>query len=201
MVDRLQTLASLAAGTTVSARPIPVSDPDALAAAAKLLPSGPLYVGFAPGSGGVSKRWPLERFLELARRQTSRGRTPVFLLGPDEQDMRAGIVAAAPGALFPEDEAKRANLSAKGPLLAIALSTRLRAAVANDAGPGHMIAAGGAGLLSLQGFRRKAEKFHPAALRLEMLIAEDYGAPGAMDVIPVEAADAALERLMVGDQK
>ena len=57
----------------------------------------------------------------------------------------------------------------------VALASRLTAAVANDAGPGHMLAAGGAPLLSLQGVRRKAVKFHPAASRLKMLIAEDYG--------------------------
>jgi ADP-heptose:LPS heptosyltransferase len=196
MVDRLQTLASLAAGAEVAPRPLAVRDEAALAAARRLLPEGSPYVGFAPGSGGVSKRWPLERFIELARRQAERGRTPVFFLGPSEGEMVHAIAAALPSARFPEADAAAAGETAKGPLLVIALAGRLRAGVANDAGPGHMMAAGGAGLLSLQGFRRKAEKFHPAALRLEMLVAEDYGAPGAMEAVPLEAADAALERLL-----
>jgi ADP-heptose:LPS heptosyltransferase len=76
------------------------------------------------------------------------------------------------------------------------LAGRLTAAVANDAGPGHMLAAGGAPLLSLQKDARKAVKFRPAAARLEMLVAGDYG--DDMAALPSEAVEAALARLMSG---
>jgi hypothetical protein len=59
-----------------------------------------------------------------------------------------------------------------------------------------MLAAGGAPLLSLQQDRRKSVKFRPAARRLEMLVAEGYGS--GMGALPVDAAWAALERLVTG---
>jgi len=102
--------------------------------------------------------------------------------------------AAVPGARFPEAERTDAYADIKGPLLVIALASRLAAGVANDAGPGHMMAAGGAPLLSLQKDRRKAVKFRPAAQRLELLVAEDYG--GGMETLPLDSAVHALEGLL-----
>ena len=196
MVDRLQRLASMAAGREVAAKPVALTDARALEAAAAILPPGPVYVGFAPGAGGVSKRWPLDRFIALAKSQTDQGRAPVFFLGPDEAEMADAVRAAIPGALFPETGRTDAYQDIKGPLLVVALASRLIAAVANDAGPGHMLAAGGASLLSLQGIRRKAVKFHPAAPRLKMLIAEDFGAALDMTAIPLEEAARALDALI-----
>ena len=115
----------------------------------------------------------------------------MFFLGPQEADERAQAAQAVPEALFPEDAAPA---PLRGPRLVIALAGRLAAAVANDAGPGHMLAAGGAPLLSLQRDRRKAAKFKPAAQRLEMLIAEDYG--DSMAALPLEAAIRALDKLL-----
>ncbi|MEO6376393.1 MAG: glycosyltransferase family 9 protein [Caulobacteraceae bacterium] len=198
MVDRLMALLSLAAGRDVPFAPVRFSDPRTSAAADILLPAGPMYVGFAPGAGGEVKRWPLDRYLALARAQAAAGRTPVFFLGPDEADLIATVRAELPTALIPEVERTDGLQDVKGPLLVVALARRLAAAVANDAGPGHMLAAGGAPLLSLQLQRRKAIKFHPAAERLEMLIAEDYG-EGGMAAIPLADAAAALGRLMGKD--
>jgi ADP-heptose:LPS heptosyltransferase len=119
----------------------------------------------------------------------------VFLLGPQEAGWADRIRAAVPEALMPELGRTDDFPNVRGPLLAIALAGRLTGAVANDAGPGHMLAAGGAPLLSLQQHRRKVAKFRPAARRLEMLVAEDYGS-ASMDSIPVDAADERLEALL-----
>jgi ADP-heptose:LPS heptosyltransferase len=196
MVDRLQTLASLGAGRPVPARPVALTDARAMQAAEALLPPGPVYVGFAPGAGGVSKRWPLDRFIALAQGQAWQGCSPVFFIGPDEAEMADAARDAIPGALFPETGRMDEFQDIKGPLLVVALASRLAVAVANDAGPGHMLAAGGAPLLSLQGVRRKAVKFHPAAPRLKMLIAEDYGPALDMTAIPLEEAARALDALI-----
>jgi ADP-heptose:LPS heptosyltransferase len=196
MVDRLQSLASMAVGREVAAKPVALADVRALEAAAAILPPALRYVGFAPGAGGVSKRWPLDRFIALAKRQVDQGLAPVFFLGPDEAEMAVAVSAAIPAALFPETCRTDAFQDIKGPLLVVALASRLVAAVANDAGPGHMLAAGGAPLLSLQGVRRKAVKFHPAALRLKMLVAEDFGTVLDMAEIPLEEAARALDALI-----
>lgn len=203
VVPRLTALIASAAGRPAEPRPLPLTHPRALAAAEALLPLGPapepvpeaVYVGFAPGAGGANKRWPFDRYLALAALQNDRGRTPVFLLGPGEPELAEAIRMQLPDALMPEVDRTDAFGDVGGPLLVIALAGRLAAAVANDAGPGHMLAAGGAPLLSLQLDRRRAHKFRPAARRLELLVAEDCGTSG-MEAISVSAADAALERLL-----
>lgn len=193
MVDQLALLLRLAGGE--GPKPVTLADPKVRALAEALLPAGPTYVGFGPGAGGPERRWPLENYLEVARRQHERGRIPVFVLGPGERDYVAVIRESAPYALMP-GEGAGIDAAASGPLLTIALAGRMSAAVAADAGPGHMLAAGGAPLVTLFRERRKALKFRPAAPRVEPLIAEDYGDKD-ITLIPVDAVDAALERLLV----
>lgn len=196
VTDRLARLLSLATDGQGGPRPLVLNNPDAVKAAEALLPTGPTYVGLAPGAGGQDKRWPLENYLELARRVVGEGWTPVFLFGPDEVEDAAIAAREIPRALQPERGRADSYLQVKGPLLVIALAGRLAAGVANDAGPGHMLAAGGAPLLSLQQDRRKSVKFRPAAQRLEMLVAEDYGS--GMGALPIDAAWAALQTLVTG---
>jgi len=198
VAPRMRVLLSLAAGREVEFPPMSFANPRARTAAQALLPEGPIYVGLAPGAGGADRRWPLERYIGLAQAQISARRTPVFLIGPNETDDVALIREAVPEALLPEVDRTDGCEDVGGPALAIALAGRLAVGVANDAGPGHMLAAGGAPLVSLQRSRRNAVKFHPAAARLEMLVAEDYGGAG-MAGIPVTDAAAALERLIRND--
>ncbi|PVM92908.1 glycosyltransferase family 9 protein [Caulobacter endophyticus] len=196
VVDRLARLLALVTDGQGALRPLALTEADAVSAAEALLPDGPTYVGLAPGAGGQEKRWPLESYLDLARAQQAAGRAPVFFFGPDEAVDAAIARAQVPGALFPEADRTDGFAGVKGPILAIALAGRLAAAVANDAGPGHMLAAGGAPLLSLQLNRRKAVKFKPAAQRLEMLCAEDYGE--SMAALPLAPVKAALDTLIAG---
>lgn len=197
VVDRLARLLALATDGQGALKPLMLTDTEAVRAAEILLPSGRTYVGLAPGAGGQKKRWPLERYLDLARAQQSAGRAPVFFFGPDEAKDAANARSAVPEALFPEADRSDGFTSVKGPILAIALAGRLSAAVANDAGPGHMLAAGGSPLLSLQLNRRQAVKFRPAAQRLEVVCAEDYGQD--MAALPLDVVTAALDALIAGD--
>ncbi len=142
MLDRLQVLVSLAAGREVALRPLQLADARARAAAEALLPPGPTYVGFAPGAGGAERRWPLDRYLALAWRQLQRGRTPVIFAGPAEADELPAMREGCPGALFPQFAAGAGAAEVPPVLLTIALAGRLAGAVANDAGPAHMLAAG-----------------------------------------------------------
>jgi len=158
--------------------------------AALLLPEGPRYVGIAPGAGGAHKGWPLNRFEALARAEIERGRAAAFLLGPDEAGWHMGLREAVPRARFPLQE----DSGPPSPLLTIAVAQRLAGAVANDSGTGHLIAAAGCPLVSLFGPTR-AEKFAPAARRLEIVAAQDFGAD-AMEAIPLDAVGAALERIV-----
>jgi len=196
VTDRLAKLLTLASDGKGAPTPITLTHKDALDAAKTLLPDGPTYVGLAPGAGGQDKRWPLESYILLAQHLEKTGVVPVFFFGPDEAEDAAKTRCEVPAARFPEADRRDAYPHVKGPLLVIALAGRLSAAVANDAGPGHMLAAGGAPLLSLQKDARKAVKFRPAAARLEMLVAGDYG--DDMAALPSSAVEAALARLMSG---
>jgi ADP-heptose:LPS heptosyltransferase len=162
------------------------------ACAAGLLPPGPAYVGLAPGAGNkhTGKCWPLDGFVALAREQVERARVPVFLLGPEEgREWLAALRAAVPQALFPEQEN---DAGPAGPSLTAALGELLSAAVANCSGTGHLLAAGGAPMVSLYGPTRP-EKYAPFARASICLKAQDYGAD-RIDAIPLEAVAAAVER-------
>lgn len=188
---RLALLAGLAAGQPLTTRARLTLPAQFHTAARALLPEGPAYIGLAPGAGGAAKRWPLEAFLEVARAVREAGCVPVFFLGPDEADMLPIVRAACPDALLPEQAA--ASSAPAGPLLTIALAGRLAAAVANDAGGGHLLAAGGAALVSLYG-RTSALKFAPQGNAHVALRAADFGAERVAG-IPVTAVVDALASL------
>jgi len=140
--------------------------------ATHLLPESAQYIGFAPGAGGERKRWPLARFIALAQEPVAFGYKAVFFLGPEELDYANDIQSAIPSALFPEQSNLIENHG--GPMLGIALAARLQAAVANDAGSGHILAAGGRPLVTLFG-HTNSEKFKPPFGRRIAIPARDYG--------------------------
>jgi ADP-heptose:LPS heptosyltransferase len=163
-------------------------------AAAALLPDGPSYIGFSPGAGDKSKCWPLDNFIELARKQKDQGRVPVFFLGPEEKDWLTLLASAVPEALFPEWNRLDPYGDVKGPLLVMALAARLKAAVANDSGTGHMLAVGGAPLVSIFA-KHDPKKYAPGARLLEVVDAKDYGGVDA-SLVPIAAVEEALNRLL-----
>lgn len=173
-----------------------VAIPDGYAALAQeLLPRGARYAGFAPGSGDATKRWPLERFIALARHGEAKGYCPVFFLGPSERDMAAGIRTALPSALFPEDEAPPEG--PKGPLLVAALGRRLDVAIANDSGLGHMLAISNMPLILLYG-RHSPAKYAPHTPFLRTVWAEEYGGP-EHERIPLDRLTAEFDKVLAAN--
>jgi ADP-heptose:LPS heptosyltransferase len=157
-----------------------------LAEAERRLPTGPFYVGLAPGAGGKHKCWPLENYLDVARILAARNLAPVFFVGPAERAWESRIRADLPGILMPltDDDT---------PAITIALASRLSAAIANDSGTGHMLAAGGAPLISLFG-PTAPEKFAPRARQQTIVTAQEFGGQD-MAAIPVSAVLEAVERM------
>jgi len=190
MVEQLLTLVELASGRPAgTAAPLP-PDPVHAALAAYLLPSGAAYVGFAPGAGGRHKCWPLDRYLTVAAEVAAAGWVPVVLLGPAEAAEWAGTVRAA----VPEARLPLQEVSDLSPSLTIALGRRLQAAVANDSGTGHMLAAADIPLLSLFG-PTPAAKFAPTTPGLRLLRAQDFGGD-TMESIPVTAVVTVLREML-----
>ncbi len=163
-------------------------------AATVLLPDGDEYVGLAPGAGNkeTGKCWPLERFIALAQGQQDKGRVPVFFVGPEEESWLPDLRRELPNARFPEWDREGVGADTKGPPLAMALASRLNAAVANCSGIGHLLAAGGAPMVSLYGPTRPTS-FAPYTPTLTTLWARDFDPSGTIDAIPLEAVSAALE--------
>jgi ADP-heptose:LPS heptosyltransferase len=179
-------LVELASGrpAEIAAAPL-MLDPIILARARSLLPDGPRYVALAPGAGGRHKCWPLDRYIALAERLKAKGAVPVFILGPGEAEWVAECREVA-GAVLPLQQTD-GPASAE---LTIALARRCSAAVANDSGAGHLIAAADIPLVSLFG-PTAPDKFAPMTRQLTIVRAQDLGGE-AMDAITVDAVAKAL---------
>ncbi|MBI3444176.1 MAG: glycosyltransferase family 9 protein [Magnetospirillum sp.] len=95
------------------------------------------FVLLCPGGAPhrPAKRWPVERFAALACDLARRGMTPVLLGTHKEQAEIEAIRAACPQAVDLSGQTGFADI--------IALARRAEAALGNDTGPMHLIAAGG----------------------------------------------------------
>lgn len=190
LVRQLMDLVELAGGGASATSDAPLHIPAAIAdEAARLLPAGPTYVGLSPGAGGRHKCWPLDNYIELGRRLAISGIQPVVFLGPGEAEWADAVRAGLPGAMLPEQDTKMGS-----PLLTIAMGQRLAAAVANDSGVGHMMAAAAIPLVSLFG-PTPPDKFAPMTEILHIIRAQEFGAT-EMEAIPVEAVEAALHEIL-----
>ena len=140
-------LAAAVTGRPVAERyPLPTAAGDR--AAADLLfgeagIEGP-FVGLFPGAHASSRRWPAERFADLASRLGDDGARVILFGSAAERGLTTSIAAAARPA--PIDWAGRTPL----PVL-IECFRRLDVLVTNDTGPMHIAAAVGTPLLDLCG--------------------------------------------------
>jgi len=192
LIDQLLDLVAIAGGEPVEPRFDLALGAPWSEAAMLALPAGPVYVGIAPGAGGAQKRWPLERFVALAKAQQECGRTAVLLLGPDEREWEEELRTGLPQALLPLQDRRIAAEIATSPLFTMALGQRLAVAVANDSGTGHLLAASGVAMISLFG-PSPAAKFAPAARRLTLIEAQRFGSD-EMAAIPLAAVSEAVEQ-------
>jgi ADP-heptose:LPS heptosyltransferase len=189
LTDKLLGLVATAAGERVVApNPIPLAQ-IWLRRAASILPKGPVYVGVAPGIGNAAsgRGYPVAQYLEVGRTLAEHGRKPVFFLGPAERELAGAVRDTVPGAAIPDLEGEQG-----GPALTVALAGHLHAAVASDAGAAHLLAAGGAPMVSLFGPSNPAKRA-PFARAIIVLRAQDHGSD-RVEAIPVDAVVAALER-------
>jgi ADP-heptose:LPS heptosyltransferase len=173
LVDRLLQLVLLAGGHLEGvAGALPIPD-HMMTKARAILPVGPKYIGLAPGAGNPIKIWPKQRFAELAAALAERGYTPVFLLGPKELDWLDELKHRVPVALFPLQERAYWGGGALGLVETLAVGACLQAAIANDSGTGHMLAAVDCPLISLFGPTR-AEKLAPRVTYGRVIKASDF---------------------------
>lgn len=156
--------------------------------AAEFLPDGPTYIGLVPGAGDRGKCWPLEHYFALAEALMADGLTPVFLLGPAEAEwvpqVRARFSAPLlPAWILPADQTCAFHPAFSSPLMTVALGQRLTAAVTNDCGTAHMLAAAKTPLLTLFGYTNP-KKYKPLSPVSDVISARQYGTTN-LAAIPV----------------
>jgi len=139
--------------------------------AKRLLPENN-YVGFSITQGNEyrKKSWPLNRFIELAKKIQSMNKKPVFFIEKSNKEMINKIKSEIKGALFPEDES---NLSS--PALVTSLATRLEKAISIDNGVMHMIGLASIPMIVLFG-PTNSKKFAPNQKNIKILDSKEiYG--------------------------
>ena len=169
---------------------IPLDGPDASGEApAGLRPTpraghdGPVVIH--PGSGGLDKCWPLERFMDLAQHLSGLGRTVAFLTGHVERERVS--------------ESQMAQLGEVGevhtPSDPVGICELLESAsgfIGNDSGPAHLAAQMGLPTLVLFG-PSNPRQWCPIGPAVRPMVPP---APRAMDWLEVDAVIEAAEKTL-----
>ena len=136
-------LARAIAGDALTAvPPLLPFDPEAEAWADKLLAPGECGILINPGAGWGAKRWPAERYAEVARALLNRGFRVFVNAGPGELALANTIVQRTGGGATP--------LVCSIEQL-IAITRRIRLAIAGDTGPLHLACALGRPVVGIYG--------------------------------------------------
>jgi ADP-heptose:LPS heptosyltransferase len=138
------------------------------------------YALLAPAASatGDAKRWPIERYADLAAWLAARGITPVVVGGPGERAVAALVRSRAP---------QTADLTGRTRVVDLAgLAAQARLMVGNDTGPTHWGAYAGAPGLMLMAVISRVGHCEPRA-RMQTLTVED------LKDLPLETVTAALE--------
>ncbi len=125
----------VSASMTIAAAEIQVefpTDPDAEHKIAVLTPDGNDFAILNPGAGWGAKRWPAERYGQVAKELAKDGLRSLVNYGPGEEDLAAAVEAASEGT------AQKISCSLSE---LIALTRRARLFIGGDTGPMHMAAA------------------------------------------------------------
>jgi len=146
---------------------------------APAIPDGAVLL--APGGAAhrLAKRWPIAAYARLARRLVEAGRVPVVLGTAGEAGLGQAIAAAGPGILDLTGRTRIVDL--------VLLARHARAAVGNDTGPMHAIAAAGCPSTVLFSAASDPDLCAPRGAGVTVLRVPDLA------LLPVEAVLGAME--------
>ena len=135
------------------------------------------YVVMAPGGAPhrPRKRWPTDRYVDLARELEKRGISSVMLGGEDERDLSEIITQAYPGAQNLIGQTTFADI--------VGLARNASGAIGNDTGPMHLIAASGCPALVLYSSESDPALTRPAGQSISVLQRDDLAMLATADVI------------------
>ncbi len=107
-------------------------DPDAEDKIASLTADGKCFAILNPGAGWGAKRWPAERYGQVARELAKDGLCSLVNYGPGEEDLAIAVEVAGEGT------ARKISCSVSE---LVALTRRARLLIGGDTGPMHLAAA------------------------------------------------------------
>lgn len=141
------------------------------------------YVVLVPGGSAhrPEKRWPVERFAELAVRIAAMGRRVVVVGGSGERPLAAAIAARVPEVVDLTGRTDLADL--------VRLGRRAAGTIANDTGPAHLLAVAGSPAVVLFSAASDPALCAPRARRVATL------RRARLADLPVEAALSELRRV------
>jgi ADP-heptose:LPS heptosyltransferase len=125
--------------------------PDDRARARLLLPEGdgPLLV-IHPGATDLRRRWPADRFAEVAARAVDAGMRVAVVADVSERDLADGLVARARQALAPMVAGRLTSLAARADLgQLLGVFAHAHVVLGNDSGPRHLAQATGAATVGI----------------------------------------------------
>ena len=155
---------------------------DALLHKSKADVGAPL-IGLFPGAGHESRRWPLERFAQLAGSLIRNdGARPIVFAGPEERELVSQMRQLFPAGTVILDRLTIRQLAAA--------QARLAVFVSNDTGPMHIAAAVGAPVVLLLD-RRAPESYVPLSQPKRVIYSV------TIPEIPVEEVYCATRELLV----
>ena len=147
-------------------------------------------VALHPGSGGAVKRWPPERFADIARRLRGEGYEPLLVEGPADAEPVAQTLGALPDLRVPVARGLGVEVLA-------ALLGRCAGYLGNDSGVTHLAGLVGTPALALFGPSDPAI-WTPVGRHVHLLRAGQsmVGTPPQMDALDVPAVWEALLRAL-----
>jgi lipopolysaccharide heptosyltransferase I len=144
IVKNLRVLGAVGVQDETIAFPIAGVDSPALEALRARVPADRPFALINPGAAWPNKRWPPQRFGEIASfLRDASGLTPVVLWGPGEEPLAASVIAASSGAAILAPPTRVPDL--------VALSRAAALVVSGDTGPLHIAVAVGTPTVSLFG--------------------------------------------------
>ncbi len=109
-------------------------------------------IAICPGASVIWKRWSFENFIEIAEHLIKRNLIPIFILGPQEENLERNLIR--------EFGSKVKIFKSNNPMETIRIVKECKAGISNDTGCGHLISSTGTPTLTLFG-PTSSEKFSP----------------------------------------
>ncbi len=147
---------------------------------------GTPLVGLFPGAGHPSRRWPLDRFAELADFLTRNDHVRVLVfLGPEERALRSRRSATIPANNSRSDRLTIPEVAAA--------QARLAVFVSNDTGPMHIASAVGTPVVLLLD-KRAPQSYLPQGDRHQIIYSS------AIDEVTVDEVYTAARTVLAGNR-